>query len=80
VIVLADKNNNTNILYWLSTKYKRVTRSILASELYAISHGFDILVSLKSIIKNFLGLYLTLVFYRLLSTPTPNQSTTALSN
>ena len=30
-----------NILHWSSTKCKRITRSVLASELYAIVAGFD---------------------------------------
>jgi hypothetical protein len=60
MIVLANKNNNANILYWLSIKYKRVICSILASELYIMNHGFDILVSLKSIIEKILGFILNL--------------------
>jgi hypothetical protein len=60
IIVLANKNNNTNILYWSSTKYKKIIHSVLAFELYAISHGFDISASLKSIIKKILGFMLNL--------------------
>jgi hypothetical protein len=60
MVILANKDNNTNILHWLSTKCKRVTRSVLASELYVISHGFDISASLKSIIENILGFILNL--------------------
>ncbi len=32
-------------------KYKRVTRSVLASELYGIAHGFDHAAVLKSTIE-----------------------------
>jgi hypothetical protein len=32
---------NANIVTWSSIKCKRVTRSILASELFAMAHGFD---------------------------------------
>ncbi|KAH8755082.1 hypothetical protein F5883DRAFT_687434 [Diaporthe sp. PMI_573] len=31
-----------NILHWASTKCKRVTRSVLASEIYGMANGFDI--------------------------------------
>ncbi|EED17146.1 hypothetical protein TSTA_022030 [Talaromyces stipitatus ATCC 10500] len=48
VIVLADAANNANIVYWSSIKCKRVTRSVLASELYAMVHGFDSAASIKS--------------------------------
>ena len=41
VICLADADDKANILHWSSTKCKRVTRSVLASELYAMAHGFD---------------------------------------
>ncbi|EED20802.1 transposable element tc1 transposase, putative [Talaromyces stipitatus ATCC 10500] len=48
VIVLADAANNANIVHWSSIKCKRVTRSVLASELYAMVHGFDSAASIKS--------------------------------
>jgi hypothetical protein len=54
VIVLTDKKDQANILYWLSTKCKRVTRSVLASELYGIAHGFDTSTSIKCIIEKML--------------------------
>ncbi|KAI9038566.1 uncharacterized protein KD926_010611 [Aspergillus affinis] len=54
VIVLADKGNasnttaaNANIVHWSSIKCKRVTRSVLASELYAITYGLDIAFAIK---------------------------------
>ena len=39
VITIADTNGNANILHWSSIKCKRVTRSVLASELYAMTHA-----------------------------------------
>jgi hypothetical protein len=51
IIVLSDKNNNANILHWLSIKCKRVTRSVLASKLYAMAHGFDVGAAIKSTIE-----------------------------
>ena len=54
ILVIADKKGNANILYWSLTKYKRVTRSVLASELYGMAHGFDIAAAIKSIIDKML--------------------------
>lgn len=48
VIVLADATNKANIIHWSSIKCKRVTRSVLASELYAMTHGFDSSSVIKS--------------------------------
>lgn len=48
VLVLKDSKNKANIVHWSSTKCKRVTRSVLASELYAMAHGFDIGTAIKS--------------------------------
>ncbi len=50
VIVLIDRNRTVNIIYWSSIKCKRVTRSVLASELYALAYGFDIGATIKSTI------------------------------
>ncbi len=44
-------------------KYKRVTRSVLASELYRIAHGFDYAAVLKSTIKKIVQNDLLLVIY-----------------
>jgi hypothetical protein len=63
VLVLADGTRHTNIIYWFSTKYKRVTRSILASELYSIAYSFNINALVKSIINRVLEIELLLVVY-----------------
>jgi hypothetical protein len=60
IIVLADGNNNANIVHWSSIKYKRGTRSILASELYRMAHGFDHAAVIKAIIKKILQYNLSL--------------------
>ena len=54
VIALADLTNKANIIHWSSIKCKRVTRSVLALELYAMAHRFNIRAILKSIIKKLL--------------------------
>jgi len=48
VIVLSDATGKANIIHWSSTKCKRITRSVLASELYAMGHRFDVTAVLKS--------------------------------
>lgn len=60
VIVLADNDNNANIIHWSSIKCKRV-RSVLASELYRMAHGFDHGAVIKAIIEKILQLELPLV-------------------
>jgi len=44
-------------------KYKRVTRSVLASELYSIAHSFNIGGSVKSTINKALEIKVPLVIY-----------------
>lgn len=61
VLVLADDTGRANILHWSSTKCKRVTRSVLASELYGMAHGFDMGASVKSTVDKALGIDLPLV-------------------
>lgn len=42
VITIADAKNNANIIHYSSFKSKRVTRSVIAADLYALAHAFDI--------------------------------------
>jgi hypothetical protein len=44
-------------------KCKRVTRSVLASELYGMAHGFNMGASIKLMINKILGIELPLVVY-----------------
>jgi len=41
-----------NIVHWSSTKCKRVTRSVLASEIYAMATGVDIAFSISNTINS----------------------------
>jgi hypothetical protein len=50
VIFLTDLINTTNILHWFSIKCKRITRSVLTIELYAMIHDFDVDSILKAIL------------------------------
>ena len=54
VIAIADNSGNINIVYWSSIKYKRVTCSVLASELYIMAYRFNYGAVLKSIIEKIL--------------------------
>ena len=47
ILVLEDALYRANIIHWLLIKCKRVTRSVLALELYAIAHRFDISAAIK---------------------------------
>ncbi|SLM37481.1 hypothetical protein PMAA_090260 [Lasallia pustulata] len=55
VIVLADGQNNANIIHWQSVKCKRVTRSVLALELYVLSLGFDVASIIKLLLTQILS-------------------------
>ena len=61
VIVLTDATKKANIVHWSSIKCKRVTRSVLASELYGMAHGFDIGAAIKSTVDKILQINLPLV-------------------
>lgn len=54
IICLADASDKANIIHWSSIKCKRVTRSVLASELYAMAHGFDTGAVIKSTVEKIL--------------------------
>ncbi|RAL61913.1 hypothetical protein DID88_002402 [Monilinia fructigena] len=62
VIIMMDKHNNANIIHWSSIKCKRVTRSVLASELYGLVQGFDIGAAITSTVSAILGKEVPLIF------------------
>lgn len=74
VIILANEAKQTsdddtkaairvtgNIIHWSSTKSKRVVRSVLAAELYAMVAGFDIAAALKETINKVMDRHVPLV-------------------
>jgi len=61
ILVLADSSNKANIVHWSSVKCKRITRSVLASELYAMAHGFDIGAAIKATVELQLNINLPLI-------------------
>lgn len=54
VLILVDATGNANLLHWQSVKCRRVTRSVLASELFGMALGFDIAVAIKTTLDKFL--------------------------
>lgn len=57
-IVLVDGKDKANIIHWSSTKCKRITRSVFASELYAMVAGCDTGSVLKATIEKLLKIKL----------------------
>jgi hypothetical protein len=60
VICLAD-SKHANIVHWSSVKCKRVTRSVLAAELYALAHDFDLDVAFKATLSAILDRFVSFV-------------------
>ncbi|EED22636.1 conserved hypothetical protein [Talaromyces stipitatus ATCC 10500] len=56
IIVLANTQNNANILHWSSTKCKRITQSVLTSEMYGMANGFNAAAAIKSTLTQLLHL------------------------
>jgi hypothetical protein len=61
VICLTNDDVNVNLIHWSSIKCKRVIRSVLAAELYAMINGFDVEAIIKSIIERMLHISLPLI-------------------
>jgi hypothetical protein len=58
VIILANKiagldkfTIRGNLIYWSSTKSKKITRSMLASKIYGMITGVDIVYTISSTLK-----------------------------
>jgi hypothetical protein len=60
VICLAD-STHANILHWSSVKCKRVTRSVLTAELFAMIHDFDVDSILKIILTKMIDTFVSLI-------------------
>ncbi len=61
IITLTDRNNQANILHWSSIKCKRITRSVLTAELYAMAHSFNKGIVIKTTIKKILNKSIPLI-------------------
>ncbi len=60
VICLTD-STHANVLHWSSVKCKRVTRSVLATELFAMIHSFDVDSVLKVILTKMIDISISLI-------------------
>ncbi len=62
IAVLLDGSGNANVVHYASVKSKRITRSVLAAELYAMVLGFDhcspIRITLQNILRRRVSLHL----------------------
>ncbi len=45
----------SNLIHWSSTKSRRVTRSVLASEIYSIVTGADLVYAISSTLAKITG-------------------------
>jgi hypothetical protein len=55
VICLVDEINAINIIHWSSVKCKKIIRSVLVAELYAMTYEFNIETTIKIILKKILS-------------------------
>ncbi len=60
VIYLTD-DVKANIIHWFFTKCKRMIRSVLTEELYAMIHEIDTDSMIKSIIERILNIFLSMI-------------------
>ena len=63
IIAIANNSSSVNIVYQSSIKCKRVTHSVLASELYTMTYRFNHSTVLKSTIEKILQVKLLLILY-----------------
>jgi hypothetical protein len=61
IICLVDAINIVNILHWSFIKCKRVIRSVLVVELYAIIDDFDVHSVLKAILRKMFNVLILLI-------------------
>ena len=54
VICFLDAASKANIIHWSLIKYKQVTCSVLAAELYGMAHAFDIGAVIKATLRKML--------------------------
>jgi hypothetical protein len=60
VICLID-STHANILHWFSIKCKRITRSVLTAELFAMIYDFDVDSVLKATLTKMLRIFTSLI-------------------
>jgi hypothetical protein len=60
-VICLTNSKHVNIVHWSSIKCKRVTRSVLAAELYALTHDFDLDAALKATLSALLDHFVLLI-------------------
>jgi hypothetical protein len=61
-VICLTNSKHVNIVHWSSIKCKRVTRSVLAAELYALIHDFDLDAVFKATLFAILDRFVSLIF------------------
>ncbi len=61
-VICLTKSKHVNIVYWSSIKCKCVTRSVLAAELYVLTHDFDLDVVFKATLFAIRDRFVFLIF------------------
>jgi hypothetical protein len=60
-VICSTNDVHVNSIHWLSIKCKRITKSVLAIELYVMINDFDVEAIIKSIIERMLHISLSLI-------------------
>jgi hypothetical protein len=60
-VICLTNDIHANLIHWSSIKCKRITRSVLTIELYAMINDFDVEAIIKSIIERMLHIFLSLI-------------------
>ena len=63
ILILTNNKNQTNIIYQLLIKYKKITKNILTLKLYAIIYRFNIKVLIKTTINKILNKNIFIILY-----------------
>lgn len=63
VVFMRDKHDCCSLISWASNRSKRVTRSVLAAELFALSHAYDVGFGLRHTLSSLLGREVPLKIY-----------------
>ncbi len=60
-VICLTNSKHVKVVHWSSVKCKRVTRSVLAAELYALAHDFDLDAALKATLSAILDRFISLI-------------------
>lgn len=58
-----DGEGSATIIHYGSIKSRRVTRNVLATELFAVTHGFDVSLTIILTVKDIFGKRVAMKFY-----------------